>query len=147
MGVYCWNENCKYNSHGCCQSNDIVIGEENDCETFVDYHEEAEWKTPFWKRMVDRETEETARVKFYGKEIEVHGRTFFVESKSGYASVTDKETGLLCGEFCKLDEKRVETINEKAKLWGSVETLPIARRDSKTGKLTFESEGEERSEP
>lgn len=147
MGVYCWNENCKYNSHGCCQSNDIVIGEENDCETFVDYHEEAEWKTTFWKRMVDRETEETARVKFYGKEIEVHGRTFFVESKSGYASVTDKETGLLCGEFHKLDEKRVETINEKAKCFGSIETFPIALYDLKTRKFTYESEGEERSEP
>lgn len=145
MSVGCWNENCKYHEHGWCKSEHIVIGEDRDCETFEDYHEEAEWQTPFWKRIIDRDTKKIGRVKFFGKEIEVHGRIFFVESKSDYATVTDKETGLLCGEFYKLDEKRVETINEKAELWGSVETLPIAQRDSKTGKLTFESEGEERS--
>lgn len=147
MSVGCWNENCKYHEHGWCKSEHIVIGEDRDCETFEDYHEEEEWKTPFWKRMFDCDTAKNARVKFYGKEIEVHGRIFFVESKSDYATVTDKETGLSCGEFHKLDEERVKKINERAKRWCPIEELPIAQFDSKTRKLIFETEGEERSKP
>lgn len=146
MSVNCWNEECKHYEHGWCKSEHIVIGEDCNCETFEDYHKEAEWQTPFWKRMRDEETGKIARVKFYGKEIELHGRTVFVESKSAYASVTDKETGLLCGELGQIDKMRIEIINERAKCFGSIETFPIAFRDSKTRKLIFESAGEERNE-
>lgn len=147
MSVNCWNEECKYHEHGWCKSEHIVIGEELNCETFEDYHKEAEWQTPFWKRMFDKKTGEIYRTKSYGKEIEVHGRTVFVESKSEYASVTDKETGLFCGELRELDKMRVEIISERSKRLDSIETFPIAFRDSKTGELIFEAEGEERSEP
>lgn len=143
MSVYCWNDDCKHNENGCCKSDHIEIGEDLNCETFSDYHEEAEWKTPFWKRFTDIETDKIARVKYYGKEIECYGRKFFVESKSGYATVTDNKTGLSCGELLRLDKTRVEVINERESSFPALETLPIAFRDPKTGKLIFDHDEKE----
>ncbi len=147
--VLCWKDECKYLTDGCvCGCAVISLDEDGECENFEDYHNDKEWQTPFWKRMLDRERNQECRVKYIGKEIETGGRIFYIESNSYYASLTDKETGLLCGTMAKLNENVdiVGKIKEAAKKYTSVMDLPIAVYDEKTHKFSYPDEESEEEE-
>ena len=119
----------------------ISLDEDGECESFEDYHNDKEWQTPFWKRMLDRERNQECRVKYIGKEIETGGRIFYIESNSYHASLTDKETGLACGDMAQLNENVdiVGKITEAAKKFTSVMELPVAEYDEKTRKFSYPS--------
>lgn len=138
--VLCWRDDCKFLKDGSvCGCPSISIDEDGRCELFADYHDDEEWQTPFWKRMLDRENKRECRVKYFGKELETGGRIFYIESNSYYARLTDKETGLACGSMAQLNENVdiVSKITEAAKKYTSVMALPIAEYDFKTRKFTY----------
>ena len=147
--VLCWKDECKYLTDGSvCGCALISLDEDGECETFEDYHNDKEWQTPFWKRMLDRERNQECRVKALGKKIEVGGRTFFMESRGYYAHLTDAETGLICGDLARLNENDdlVDKIKKKAEEYTPVMDLPMAIYDAKTRKFSYpeeESEGGE----
>ena len=144
--VLCWKDECKYLTDGSvCGCAVISLDEDGECETFEDYHNDKEWQTPFWKRMLDRERNQECRVKYIGKEIETCGRIFYIESNSYYAALTDKETGLRCGDMAQLNENVdiVGKITEAAKKYTSVMELPVAEYDEKTRKFSYPEESED----
>jgi hypothetical protein len=142
----CWKDECKYLTDGSvCGRAVISLDEDGECENFEDYHDDAEWQTPFWKRMFDRERNQECRVKYIGKEIETGGRIFYIEINGYYASITDKETGLKCGDMAQFDDNVdiVGKIKEAAKKYTSVMDLPIAVYDEKTRKFSYPDEESE----
>ena len=144
--IYCNNSECKYLKDGMeCDRAFISLDEDGECEDFEDYHDDKEWQTPFWKRMFDRENKRECRVKALGKELEVGGRTFYVDSNSYYATLTDKETGLACGNVARLNENDdiIGKISECAKKYKLVTELPIAEYDEKTHKFSYPEESED----
>ena len=147
--VYCNNSECKYLKDGMeCGRIMLNLDEDGECEDFEDYHDDKEWQTPFWKRMIDGERKKEVRVEYKGKELEVGGRIFCVDSNSYYATLTDKETGLDCGKMSMFNEDadRIGKITEAAKEYTSVMNLPIAVYDEETHKFSYpdeESEGGE----
>lgn len=147
--ILCWKDNCKYQGNGSvCSCAQISIDEDGECEAFKDYHDDAEWQKVFWKRMLDRDLNKECRVKYLGKEIEIGGRFFFIEDKSYYAHLTDKETGLGCGSMAHLNENVdiVGKIKEKAKEYSPVTDLPIALYDEKRQKFSYPSKESEVTE-
>ena len=147
--VYCNNSECKYLKDGMeCSRAMLNLDEDGECEDFEDYHNDKEWQTPFWKRMWDRERKQEFRVKALGKELEIGGRVFYIESNSYYASLTDKETGLICGDIARLNENDdiIGKITESAKKYTSVMELPIAEYDEKSRKFTYPDEESEDTE-
>lgn len=145
--VLCWRDDCKFLANGSeCGCACISLDKDGECENFKDYHDDKEWQTPFWKRMLDREHNKECRVEYLGKEIETGGRIFYIESNSYYASLTDKETGLNVGNLAQLNENAdiIGKINEAAKKYAPVTDLPVAAYDGKTRKFTYPDE--ERSE-
>lgn len=145
--IICYADSCKYWQEGNhCSCTEIEITEDNECDSYVDYRESEEWQTPFWKARHDRKDKnKIGRVKYFGKEIEVEGRKFFIESKNSYTAVTDKETGLYCGELRQLSSpERIKKIKEVSKNYPPVMSLPIAKRNEETGELTFIEESEEK---
>jgi hypothetical protein len=140
MIVWCDSYECKYCEEGQCKAEVIYIDEDHECRDFESYLEEKEWSIPFWKRMLDRDNDQICRVQYFGKEVEVKGRKFYVESKSEYATVTDGETGLSCGSRFEL-EKRIDRIIELTPtIEPKLEELPIATYDGETRKFIYESE-------
>ena len=98
--------------------------------------------------MLDRERNQECRVKYLGKELEIGGRIFYIESNSYYARLTDKETGFKCGDMARLNENDniIGRIVELAKKYKPFTDLPIAEYDEKTRKFSYpeeESEGGE----
>ena len=147
--VLCWKDECKYLTDGSvCGCALISLDEDGECENFKDYHDDKEWQTPFWKRMWDRERKQECRVKALGKELEIGGRVFYIESNSYYASLTDKETGWICGDIARLNENDdiIGKITESAKKYTSVMELPIAEYDEKSRKFTYPDEESEDTE-
>ena len=73
---------------------------------------------------------------FYGKEIKIEGRKFYVESGSSYCTATDGETGLGCGQICDL-ETRIEKIMENISKCNipPLDSLPEGEFDEKTHKV------------
>ena len=139
MILWCDDCECKYYKDGQCVSEVVCIDECHECGSFESYREEKEWLTPFWKRMLDRDNNIVCRVQYYGNEFEVKGRKFYVEYKGDYASVTDGETGLACGQRHEL-EKRIDKIIELTPaVEPRLEDLPIATYNDKTRKFTYES--------
>lgn len=144
--IICYADSCKYWQEGNhCSCAEIEISEDNECDSYVYYKESEEWQTPFWKVMyVDKDKNKAVRVKYFGKEIEFEGRKFFIEFKNSYTAVTDKETGLYCGELRKLSSpERIKKIKEVSKNYPPVMSLPIARIDRRTGEITPVKESEE----
>ena len=147
--IICWRDDCKYQKTGSeCDLGCISINEDGECECFRDYHDDVEWKKAFWKRMLDRERNLECRVRYLGKELEFGGRIFYVENRSYYAHLTDKETGLLCGSIAELNENAdiVGKIKEKAKDYSPVTDLPIAVHDEKNRKYIYPKEESEDTE-
>ena len=142
--VWCESDDCKWNKNGECDRGVISLDCDNECSDFESYLDESEWKNPFWKRMQDRETKRIFRVLYYGKEIEVSGRKFFVESKSYYAYATDAITGFGAGKQGEL-EKRIEAIMKAAEKLDipPLESLPIGEYDEKTRRV-IPKEGEQK---
>ena len=123
MKARCRTEDCKYFEKGYCTADIISISEDYECENYECYLDTKEWQKPFWKRLKDSETQKIYRVRFYGKEIDVNGRKFFVQSKSYYALATDAITGYGAGNQGEL-EKRFEEIMQ------AVENLDIPPLES-----------------
>ena len=142
--ILCWRDDCKHLTDGSvCGCDCISIDEDGECENFADYHEEAEWREVFWKRMLDRERNQECRVKALGKKHEICGRTFFTENIGVFASVTDAETGLIVGDLDRLDENLVENVKQKAGEWSPITDLPVATYDNKTRKFSYPEESED----
>ena len=147
MTVFCQSEECKWNKCGECNRGVISLDCDNECEDFESYLDDAEWQKPYWKRMMlNGKADETCRVLFHGKEIEIKGIKFFVDVNSDYASATEETTGVNCGNRCEL-EKRIDKIIENiAKCdMPPLETLPIGEYDKRTRRVTpkrVEQEGE-----
>jgi hypothetical protein len=142
--VWCESEDCKWNKNGECDRGVISLDCDNECCDFESYLDEAEWKKPFWKRIQDSKTKQIFRVLYYGKEIDVNGRKFFVESKSDYAYATDAITGCRAGRQAEL-KNRIEAIMKAAsKLdFPLLESLPIGVYDEKTRRV-LPKEGEQK---
>lgn len=135
MNVYCANDECKWNNEGECNRGEITLDYENQCEDFESYLDTEEWRKPYWKRMHDHKTGQPYRVLFYGKEIELKGERFFVDTNSKYANVTEEKTGLGCGIVQELESCIDRIIEYKRKNdLPPLETLPIGEYDKKTGK-------------
>ena len=142
MTVFCQSDECRFNQNGICGKDAIDITYDNECDAFESYLDDAEWQKPYWKRMIDRETNQIYRVLFHGKEIELKGLKFFVDTNSYYASVTEATTGLNAGERDKL-ESRIEKIIDFVSKFDQppLEMLPIGEYDPKTRKITPKQEG------
>ena len=148
--VYCNNSDCRYLKNGMeCDRAMISLDEDGECEDFEDYRDGDEWQTPFWKRMLDPERKKEVRVQYKGKEVEVGGRIFYVDSNSYFAVLTDKETGLACRTLNELNENvdLLGKIEECAKKYALVTELPIAEYDEKSRKFSYPEEAtDERGE-
>ena len=128
MTVFCSVDDCKYFENGYCTAKIISISEDNECEDYESYLDTEEWQKPFYKRCQDRVTKKISRVLCHGKEIEVNGRKFFIESKSDYATVTDAVTGYGCCNRCDLEKRFYDILQKIAECNISpLESLPIGR--------------------
>ena len=132
MTVFCQSEYCKWNNSGECNREVISLDEDNECECFESYLDDEEWKSPYWKRMMDRETKQTFRVLYHGAKIKMDGMNFFVDSNSDYAIATEETTGLGCGCICDLDSRIGKIIEMMPKLTlQPLEELPVGVYDEK----------------
>lgn len=136
MTVYCENDECRWNQNYECNRGVIYLDYDGECKDFESYLDDAEWKKPYWKRLVDRETNQVYRVLFHGKEIEINGVKFFVDVNNEYASATEETTGLNCGSCGEL-ERRMDKIIENLSKFNlpPLESLPIGEYDKKTRKV------------
>ncbi len=126
MKVYCRSDDCKWFEDRYCTADVITLSEGNECEDYESYLDTAEWRKPFYKRCKCKETKQIYRVLFYGKEIELNGRKFFIESKSNYATVTDAVTGYGCCDRCDLEERFYNILQKIAESNISpLESLPL----------------------
>ena len=147
--VLCWRDDCKFlKDCSVCGCSSISIDEDGRCELFADYHDDEEWQTPFWKRMLDRENKREVRVKCFGKKIEMSGEVFFIEDNSYHANITENDTGLACGNMAQLNENVdiIGKIKEAKKKYTSVMDLPIAEYDEKSRKFSYPNEESEGGE-
>lgn len=137
MTVYCLSEDCKWNMCGECGRGKISLDFDNECDCYESIYDDAEWQKPYWKRMIDEETKQIFRVLFKGKEIEIGGMKFFVDTNSEYAIATEKITGYGSGQKCALEE-RIERIKEEISKLDvpPLESLPIGEYDKKTNRIT-----------
>ena len=144
MTVYCQSEECRFNKDGECDRGVISLDCDNECEDFESYLNDPEWQKPFWKRLIDRKTKQIYRVLFRGKEIEVKGRIFYVDTNSSYAMVTDEITGFGCGQRKDL-ESRIEKIQENISKCNipPLDTLPVGIYDEKTREVKPKEEEQE----
>lgn len=137
MDVLCETTDCRYNSVGMCVAGVIIINDGCECEQYESYRDTEEWSKPFWKRMLDRDNNCTCRVQYYGKEIEIGGRQFFIESKGEYAHTTDALTGFGCGNRAFVRERIDKIIEMANKVDTPLSELPIATFDEKTRKFSY----------
>lgn len=145
--VYCNNTECKFIKDGMiCDRAMLNLDEDGECEDFEDYRDAPEWQKVFWKRMLDRERNRQCRVECRGKEIEMGGLIFCIDSNSYYATLTEKETGLICGIMAQLNENAdiIGKVKERKKDYSPLMELPIALYDEETRKFSYPEE--ERSE-
>lgn len=144
MTVYCQSEECRWNKNGECDRGVISLDYDNECADFESYLDDAEWQKPYWKRMSNREETQIHRVLFHGKEIEVKGIKFFVDSNSDYAMATEETTGMGCGYRCELESRIEKIIEYISKFDGPpLETLPIGELDEKRRVIPKNTEGGE----
>jgi|GEM_PF-1697510 len=141
MKIFCRVDDCRYQETGFCKRGNISINEDFECEEYESYLDTEEWQKPFWKRMLDKEHSRICRVKYYGKEIEIEGRKFFVESKNDYAFITDAATGYACGKRAFVEERIDKIIEAANKVEVPLSELPIAVYDEVERVFTYEAEG------
>lgn len=140
MNIFCRVDDCRWLDDGFCKRGDISIGEDFECEDYESYLDTQEWKKPFYKRMLDNDNNRKCRVQYYGKEIEIKGRKFFVESRSNYALLTDAITGMSCGTIA-FAKDNIAKIDEAARRIDiSLDELPIATYNEFSRKFTYEQE-------
>jgi hypothetical protein len=104
VDVFCDNTDCRWYQGGCCGRGVINIFD-GECEDFEDYHNDIEWKTPYWKRCGTVGMQ--CKVKFFGKKIERDGIAFFVDMNVDHAICTEESSGLAVCELCDLDGERI----------------------------------------
>lgn len=138
MNIFCRVEDCRYIELGLCKRSNISISEDLECEDYESYLDTEEWKKPFWKRMFDVNNNLTCRVCYHGKEIEIKGRKFFVESRSNYALLTDAITGMSSGTIA-FAEDNIARIDEAARrVEVPLGDLPIATYNEISRIFTYE---------
>ena len=141
MNIFCEVDDCRYCERGFCKRGDITISVNFECTDYESYYDTEEWKTPFWKRMRDSDNKCDCRVLYYGKEIEIKGRKFFVERKSEYAYITDATTGFGCGNRAYAEDN-IDRIIEKAnEVEVPLQELPIATYDENTRTFAYPMKG------
>lgn len=141
MNIFCRVDDCTYQENGDCKREYISLSEDGECECCKSYLDTDEWKKPFYKRMMDKENKCVCRVMYYGKEIEICGRVFFVESRSEYAYLTDAITGMGIGTAEFVRENFDKIIEAEKKVGVPLGDLPIAEYDEVS--RTFEYEARE----
>ena len=96
------------------------------------------------KRLIDPKTKKIYRVLYRGKDIEVKGRKFYVDTDSSYALATDEITGLGCGQRKDL-ESRIDKILENISKCNipPLDTLPVGIYDLKTREVKPKEETED----
>lgn len=140
MNIFCRVEDCRYIEMGLCKQSNISISEDLECEDYESYLDTEEWKKPFWKRMFDKENNKACRVRYYGKEIEIKARSFFVESRSNYAILTDAITGMSSGTIA-FAEDNIARIDEAARrIEVPLNDLPIATYNEISRIFTYEED-------
>lgn len=142
MKVFCNRYDCRYQNEGECNAEIISLDEDGECEDYESYLEQKEWQTPYWKRMRDDKNSRTCRVQYYGKQIEINGRKFYIDENSNFAIATDGETGCSCGQTLYVEERFDQIVKAAASVETPLEELPIATYDPKTRTFTYESEVE-----
>ena len=136
MTVYCDADSCRYNKNYECYRGTIYLDSDGECQEFENLYDDPEWQKPYWKRTIDRDTNQVYRVLSHGKGIEIKGVKFFVDINNDYATATEETTGLSCGSKCDLEERIDKIIESVAKVTlPPLETLPIGEYDNKTGKV------------
>ena len=147
MNIFCRVEDCRWFEGGFCKRGNISISEDCECEDYKSYLDTEEWRKPFWKRMLDKDSNNCiCRVRYYGKEIEINGRKFFAETKSEYAYLTDELTGMGSGtiEFIKNNFDKV--LEAASKVDVPLLELPIAIYDENSRIYTYEKDVKEGAE-
>lgn len=144
MTVYCQSDECRFNKDGECNRGVISLDCDNECEDFESYLNDPEWQKPFYKRLIDPKTKKIYRVLYRGKDIEVKGRKFYVDTDSSYALATDEITGLGCGQRKDL-ESRIDKILENISKCNipPLDTLPVGIYDLKTREVRPNTETED----
>lgn len=137
MNIFCRADDCRYIENGFCKRGDISISEDCECEDYESYLDTEEWKQPFWKRMLDNDNNITCRVQYFGKEIDIEGRKFFVESRSGYAHLTDAITGYGCGTRDMAEGRIAKIIEAASKVEVPLKELPKAKYDEINRVFTY----------
>lgn len=140
MHIFCRVEDCRYIELGLCKRNNISISEDLECEDYESYLDTEEWKKPFWKRMFDANNNLTCRVCYHGKEIEIKGRKFFVESRSNYALLTDAITGMSSGTIAFAEDNIARIDEEARRVDVPLGDLPIATYNVISRIFTYEEE-------
>lgn len=140
MNIFCRVEDCRYIELGLCKRGNISISEDYECEDYESYLDTEEWKKPFWKRMLDKDNNRICRVKYHGKEIEIKGRKFFVESRSNYALLTDAITGMCCSTIAFVEDNFDKVLEAASKVDLPLQELPIALYDEQKRVFTYEKE-------
>lgn len=141
MNVACWQVDCAYNENGWCIAKTISVDEDGQCEKYKCYLDLPTWKTPFWKRMLDKDNNCLCCVQYYGKEIEIEGRKFFAESRSEYADLTDEITGMRSGTIAFIEDNFDKVIEAANKVDVPLSELPIAIYDEVKRVFTYETKG------
>lgn len=141
MNIFCRVDDCVYMENGFCKRGDISISEDLECEDYESYLDTEEWKKPFWKRMLDKDNNIACRVRYYGKELEIEGRTFFVECRSDYTLLTDAITGMSCGilAYVKDNIARIDEATRRVEV--PLDELPVATYDEISRTFTYETKG------
>lgn len=138
MTVSCWREDCTYCRDGYCLQEYLTIDEYGECTDFERVYDTDEWQKPFWKRMLDKDNNRVCRVKYFGKEVEIEGVKFFVESRSAFANATEETTGFSAGGISDVPgiiEKIKELLPQAVP---ALDKLPIATYNEITRKFTYE---------
>ena len=140
MNIFCRVDDCNYFECGFCKRGDISISEDLECEDYESYLDTEEWKKPFWKRMLDSENNRVCRVRYYGKEVEIKGRTFFAESRSEFSVLTDAITGMSAGITPYVENNLSNIVEAASRVDVPLNKLPVATYDEISRKFTYEEE-------
>ena len=141
MRVYCEACDCVCNSEGLCDVESISLDEDCQCRDYENYRKAKEWQSPFWKRMLDKDSNNRiCRVRYYGKRIEVNERVFFVESREKYAILTDEITGMSAGSFDNIQKNFDRVVEAARKVDVPLLELPIAIYDENSRIFHYEDE-------
>lgn len=121
----CWCDDCCHNRHFVCQLGaNVVITEDHECDSFVDYLDTEEYEQVFYRR-VEHDGVQYKR-KSYGKREEQNGIVFYHLAKElgGGVICTEEKTGMAFPHRVILYEKHIAKMKEMIEQITSVDTLP-----------------------